>query len=211
VSSSGQLIFCSNFPSSAPNSTPTFEENVGGVACLDLVTQELVWEKRFNYVVPSTILGDNQNIFVLVRQMPQTDVTCLNSLNGNINWEFSQTPNNTFCFFLDNKGNLAVNGYILETTSSGLDNGPWPSLHGSYYNRRQGTEQELSNAITNQIPSSISIDEQWGWLKLPWIYHNGLKDWIYFNKSGSTSLIYSNKYNAWYMWDAGSESWQLQN
>jgi hypothetical protein len=71
---------------------------------------------------------------------------------------------------------------------------------------------DATQASSTLTPNStLSIDGHWGWLKLPWIYHNGLKDWVYFNTSGTTSFIYSNKYKVWYRWDGTTETWVLSN
>ena len=85
------------------------------------------------------------------------------------------------------------NGELLETNNNG------------------GSGSLSSNDTNVFTPQTLNINEKWGWLKLPWIYVNESKDWIYYYNSGSIRLAYSNNYKAWYKWNDSTETWVLNN
>jgi len=206
VGSDGHIYFCAN------SSTETSGENVGGIASVDLKTRSLRWEKKYNHITYDIILGDQNNVFALLKKYGgETSLDCLNSMNGETNWNYTASNRSIYDFFLDNSGTLIVDGNVVETNSTGLDQGPWPILHQGYYNRRQALNSVLDTSTGSDTdkPTTLNLGSSWGWMELPWVYSNRLKEWIYLYSTTPNSLFYSSKYNAWYIENKNNSTWDL--
>ena len=101
----------------------------------------------------------------------------------------------SFAFYSTEYENLHSETEIKDFTDGLIFKGDNGELLGT--NNNAGSGNLSSNNTNVFIPQTLNVDKQWGWMKLPWIYVNAINSWVYYTISGSTSLVYSNKYKVW--------------
>lgn len=220
VTSNGKLLYITN-----KEWTSEMIENVGGITCLDLKTQSISWEKRHDFAFFDLAIGDENNIYATTTNI-KTNLLCIDLIQGTEKWEYEDIANRTgpiWLDILDSNGRLVLNEYVFQTTSTGLDEGPWPIRDQSVYRRRQASSLELSSVTSGNTtptnpttPTSPLIDpsklnETWAYLVWPWVYIHGLNTWVYYYSSGSDHYVWVNSDQKWYSWDSQQSHWTAQD